>query len=80
MGDWLNEIRTNCSSGVLICLSGNKADIPVSQRAVSLEKALKFQLDNGIDYLTEASARNGQNILQLFVDISKFLFVRNKDI
>ena len=40
---------------------------------------MKFQLENNLLYFTECSAKNGANITNLFVDISKFLFVRKKD-
>lgn len=46
----------------------------VSEREVSRDKAMQFKEDKGIKFFIETSARTGENIEQLFVMASKFLF------
>lgn len=57
----------------MIFLVGNKQDLE-SEREVSRESALQFQRDNDIKYWTETSAKSGDNIENLFLDMSKFLY------
>lgn len=40
---------------------------------------MRFQKDNELDYVCETSAKNGSHVTQLFVDISKFLYLKFKD-
>ena len=75
---WMTEIKTSCAENTLVCLSGNKADLPDSLRQVSREMAERFTTDNGLIFNTEASAKNGQNVLELFINISKFLYLKRQ--
>lgn len=79
LNDWLNEIHASCTPDVLVLLAGCKSDIAESMRQVKKETAIKFQLENNLLYFSECSAKSGTNITNLFVDISKFLFVRKKE-
>ena len=63
----------------MVLLAGCKSDIDENMRQVKKETALKFQLENNLLYFSECSAKNGANITNLFVDISKFLYVRKKE-
>lgn len=59
---------------------GNKQDLE-SEREVSTEAALQFQRENNIQYFTETSAKSGDNVEQLFLHASKFLYrqLQSKD-
>ncbi len=39
----------------------------------------RFTTENGLVFSTEASAKNGQNVLELFVNISKFLYLKRQN-
>ena len=45
--DWLREVRTQCSTDVILCLVGNKCDM-LSMREVTLENILEFKESNQI--------------------------------
>ena len=75
---WLKEIRTQCPPDVAIYLTGCKKDLPEGQRAVSKEKALAYKSEFELSYFSETSAKENSNIEQLFVDISKFLYLSYK--
>jgi GTPase SAR1 family protein len=79
LNDWLKEIKNSCSPDVQIFLIGNKSDLNPMQREVSTEEALEFQKKHNILYFTETSAKSGDNINQLFLDCSKFIYLKYKD-
>ena len=80
--NWLEEIRTNSSSDVLINLAGNQYDLIESgaETPVISEEEISAMVtkNNLIGYL-ETSAKTGLNVEQLFFNIAKELIVRNKD-
>ena len=47
-----------------------------NNREVSIDKAKAFQKANEIKYFTEASAKSGDNVLNLFKDATRFLYSR----
>ena len=69
----MRDIRDQCYPDVIILLVGCKQDLETN-REVSHERALRFQKENGIKYWTETSSKSGENIEQLFYDLSKFLY------
>lgn len=60
---------------MIVFLVGNKCDME-NDRAVSVEKARQFQKENDLKYVTEASAKSGDNVFRLFSDAAKFLYLR----
>ena len=63
-----------CKEEVMICLVGNKQDLE-SQREVSKDAAYRFMRENeNIKFWTETSAKSGENIENLFLCASKFLY------
>ena len=74
----MSEVRSSCAENTLVCLSGNKADLPDSLRYVTKEMAERFTTENGLVFNTEASAKNGQNVVELFINISKFLYLKRQ--
>lgn len=75
LNGWLNEIKAQCDPDVTVFLVGNKCDME-NQREISIERARAFQKENDIKYMTEASAKSGDNVLNLFKDIAKFMHNR----
>ena len=77
--DWIKEIRNSCSPDVQLFLIGNKSDLNPSQREVSFEEALAFKQKHNLLYFAETSAKSGENIDRLFMDTSKFIYLKYKD-
>ncbi|XP_056094329.1 ras-related protein Rab-41 isoform X3 [Rhinichthys klamathensis goyatoka] len=61
---WIDDVRTERGSDVIIMLVGNKTDL-ADKRQVSLEAAEKKARDLGVMYI-ETSAKAGYNVKQLF--------------
>jgi Ras-related protein Rab-2A len=79
LNDWLKEIKNSCAPDVQVFLIGNKSDLNPMQREVTIEEALEFQKKHSILYFTETSAKSGDNIDRLFLDCSKFIYLKYKD-
>ncbi len=71
--DWLKEAKSSCSPEVQMFLVGNKSDME-AQRQVYPEEALRFKQENNLLYFGETSAKSGDNVDRLFIDVSKFIF------
>ncbi|XP_039520579.1 ras-related protein Rab-41 isoform X2 [Pimephales promelas] len=61
---WIDDVRTERGSDVIIMLVGNKTDL-ADKRQVSLDAAEKKARDLGVMYI-ETSAKAGYNVKQLF--------------
>ncbi|XP_051506238.1 ras-related protein Rab-6A-like isoform X1 [Xyrauchen texanus] len=61
---WIDDVRTERGSDVIIMLVGNKTDL-ADKRQVSLEAAEKKARDLNVMYI-ETSAKAGYNVKQLF--------------
>jgi len=59
-------------------LVGNKSDME-DKRRVSPEEALRFKTDNNLLYFGETSAKSGENVDRLFIDVAKFIFQKYRD-
>ena len=70
---WFKEIKSQCDPDVLVFLIGNMSD-KASEREVSRDKALQFKEEKGIKFFIETSARKGENIEELFIMASKYLY------
>jgi hypothetical protein len=57
---------------------GNKSDLE-HYREVPFEQALEFKKQNGLLYFAETSAKSGDNVDKLFIDVAKFIFMKYKD-
>lgn len=76
--DWLREVRTQCSTDVMLCLVGNKSDLD-HMREVTLQSVLEFKEMNNILYFQETSAKSGKNVERLFTDCARFIYHKYKD-
>lgn len=68
--NWLNELKENCKSGILLVLVGNKIDI--EEREVGCEDAVSFAKKDGLLYF-ETSAKLGTGIDNLFNEVASIL-------
>jgi small GTP-binding protein len=79
---WLEEIRQNSSSDVVVFLAGNQYDLIESGAetpAVTNEEVIAMVSKNTLAGYLETSAKSGLNVEQLFFNVAKELLVRNKD-
>ena len=70
---WLKEIKLHCNPDIKIFLIGNKADLE-EERQVQFKTAKTFKEENEINYFSEASAKNGINAKEVFIEAAKLLF------
>ena len=75
---WLNEFKS-LASNAKIFLVGNKSDLNNS-RKISQEEGLKFKDDNKLDMFFEVSAKEGNNIANIFIEAAKILYEDNCNI
>ena len=67
---WFDEARQNHPGKVIWFLVANKCDLTPAN--VDPEEAKKFAADNGLNYI-ETSAKTGQNIQELFLQIASLV-------
>ena len=70
---WLKEVKLQSNPDIKIFLIGNKADLE-GERQVSSEEAKQFKDESGIHYFSEASAKNGLNAQEVFIEAAKLLY------
>jgi len=70
---WLKEVKLQSNPDIKIFLIGNKADLE-QQREVKTSEAKSFKEENGIHYFSEASAKNGLNSKEVFIEAAKLLY------
>ena len=70
---WIEELKTKADNDILLCLAGNKVDVPSNEIKVSHSKAKKFAQENKMIFY-ETSARLGTGVVELFTDIAKKLY------
>ncbi len=46
---------------------------------MSNDEALKFKKDHELLYFKETSAKSGDNVDKMFIDIAKFIYLKYKD-
>ncbi|KAL0204986.1 hypothetical protein P9112_000293 [Eukaryota sp. TZLM1-RC] len=68
---WLNDARNLADPDCVICLVGNKNDLP--HRAVSMEEGKQFADDNGLLFV-ETSAKDNVNVDDLFINTAQAIF------
>ena len=68
---WVKELQRRGDPNVIIALAGNKADLE-SRRKVDKDEAEAYAQENGLLHVV-TSAKNGDNVKSLFVDIANKL-------
>ena len=66
---WVNEIKNNSPADAILFLVGNKTDL-TRERVISYQEGKNKAEELGISF-SEVSAKNGDNILLLFENISE---------
>lgn len=74
---WLNEVRQNSGSDVIVFLVGTQCD-KESTRCISEEQAREFMEKHNLDYFIETSSKNNLNIEKLFTVAAQKLYVKYK--
>ena len=70
---WFRELRTHSGPDIKIFLVGNKTDL-VSERVISTKQGEEYAKLNHVNKFIEASAKEGINTQNTFIDIAKLLF------
>ncbi|KAJ5080039.1 ras-related protein rab-5c [Anaeramoeba ignava] len=76
--NWINEILENGNPNVILALVGNKLDLE-QQRNVKIKIAEDYSREQGIIFL-ETSAKTGDHIDDLFIEIAKKIPITPKKI
>jgi len=67
--EWITNVRANATKGTCILLVGNKCDL-TDQRLVETSQGETVAKELGVPFL-EASAKNGTNVEQIFIDLTR---------
>ena len=76
---WLNDIKTQSNPDVKIFLIANKSDLE-DKRKVTRAAGEKFSNENNISFFTEASAKTGFNVQNIFIQAAKELYKQHEEI
>jgi len=70
---WMDDIKKNADKDIRILLVGNKLD-KIEERVISSYEVEKFTDDHKIDDFFEASAKEGTNTKEIFIDAAKICY------
>ena len=64
---WIKELKENVDNDkFIISIAGNKCDLPLEARKITLQQGKEFCKENDIPIFIETSAKNGIGIKELF--------------
>ena len=66
--NWISQIKEEANPNVIIYLVGNKIDLPKEKRVVKIEAGQKIADEFSLSF-KEASAKNGDNVNQIFEEL-----------
>ena len=70
---WFRELRTHAGPDIKVFLVGNKTDLK-DERVITTQQGEEFAKLNHVNKFIEASAKEGINTQNTFIDIAKILF------
>ena len=70
---WFKELRTHAGPDIKVFLVGNKTDLK-NERVVTTQQGEEFAKLNHVNKFIEASAKEGINTQNTFIDIAKLLY------
>ena len=74
---WIKDIRQHTEQEIPIFIAGNKTDL---EKNVPFEEVKIFSQSNRTQYCTECSAKNGQNVKEIFFEAAKYLYKSYKEL
>lgn len=75
--EWISQIKDNADNDdIVLVLCGNKIDLE-NNRTVTKEEGQQLAKNNGISFF-ECSAKNGVNINEIFLEMSKIIYYKMK--
>eukprot|EP00829_Urostomides_striatus_P019725 TRINITY_DN7812_c0_g1_i1.p1 TRINITY_DN7812_c0_g1~~TRINITY_DN7812_c0_g1_i1.p1 ORF type:complete len:209 (-),score=74.51 TRINITY_DN7812_c0_g1_i1:23-649(-) len=74
LDDWLEDVKENALPEVKLVLVGNQKDNE-SKREVTTEAAKQWAEKNQFTFCKETSAKTGEGIHEMFIEIAKMLFL-----
>jgi small GTP-binding protein len=70
--EWMDEVRRAGRADVLFFGAANKSDL-TALRVITQEEVVQFKKSNKFDYMLEVSAKTGENVTQLFMEMCRSL-------
>ena len=74
LDNWIKDIKSSTEHGQPIFLVGNKCDLDKELRHISEKDAKEFAENNSLDYFSEASAKSGYKVDEIFTEIAAHLY------
>ena len=78
--EWIDGVRKNSSSDIILFLVGNKFDVDEEERKVTYEEGEELKNKLGFSYFSEISAKTGFNTKEIFIEATKKLYTKYKEI
>ena len=71
---WIKELKNNASSeNIILCLAGNKCDVPQQNRKLQFNDGKNFAQQNNMIFY-ETSAKNDIGIKELFTALANKIY------
>ena len=74
LDNWIKDIKSSTEHGQPIFLVGNKCDLDKDIKQITEKDAKEFAENNSLDYFSEASAKTGFKVDEIFIKIAGHLY------
>lgn len=78
--EWIDGVRKNANSDIILFLIGNKYDVDEEERQVTYEEGEELKNKLGFSYFCEISAKTGFNTKEIFIEAIKVLYKKYKEL